>query len=63
MIVAVAVSKRTWQFSLRSQWMSLLSVLAADGALGLQNSPIFFTLPPAVSLDLVETLLIGLIDV
>ena len=63
MIVAVAVSKRTWQFSLRSQWMSLLSVLAADGALGLQNSPIFFTLPPAVSLDLVETLLICLINV
>ena len=59
MIVAVAVSKKTWQFSLRSQLMSLLSVLAADGALGLQNSPIFFTLPPAVLLDLVATLLIG----
>jgi hypothetical protein len=43
--------------------MSLLSVLAADGALGLQNSPIFFTLPHTVSLDLVETLLIGLINV
>ena len=63
MIVAVAVSKKTWQFSSRSQWISLLSVLAADGALGLQNSPIFFTLPPAVSLDLVETLLIGLINI
>ena len=63
MIVAVAVSKKTWQFSLRSQWISLLSVLDADGALGLQNSPIFFTLPPAVSLYLVETLLIELINV
>ena len=63
MIVAVAVSKKTWQFSSRNQWISLLSVLAADGALGLQNSPIFFTLPPAVSLDLVETLLICLINV
>ena len=63
MIVAVAVSKKTWQFNSRSQWISLLSVLAAAGALGLQNSPIFFTLPPAVSLDLVETLLICLINV
>ena len=52
MIAAVPVSKKTWQLCLRNQGMSLPSMSIAEGAFGLQNTPIFFILlPPIVLLN------------